>query len=83
MIWNIIDKRSRPYRWATINAIAEATWHDNSVKDTDVAPASDDDVDYAQEEGISLAEAILWATELPGAVTLYLYDAGAGTTAAE
>jgi hypothetical protein len=30
MIWNIIDNRSRPYCWKRINAIAEATCHDNS-----------------------------------------------------
>ena len=38
MIWNIIDNRTRPYRWAHINAIIEAAWHDNSCADTDIAP---------------------------------------------
>lgn len=80
MIWNVIDKRERPYRWAKINAIAEATSHDNSVADSDLAPESSDDLDYDQREGISVAEAVQWANGLPGAVTLYLYDEGTGTS---
>lgn len=81
MIWNIIDRRSRPYRWASINAIIEAAWHDNSVADTDIAPGAslEDEVTYEQREGLSLHEAINWANNQACPVTLYLYDLGRGT----
>jgi hypothetical protein len=82
MIWNIIDKRTQPYRWARLNAIIEATWHDNSVADTDSAPelSFEDDVIYEERECISLHEAINWANNQTCPVTLYLYDPGKGTT---
>jgi hypothetical protein len=35
MIWNIIDRRKRPYRWRVVTAIIEATWHDDSCPDSD------------------------------------------------
>lgn len=38
MIWNIVDRRSRAFRWKLINAIIEAIEHDNSVADADQAP---------------------------------------------
>ena len=81
MIWNIIDRRTRPYRWARINAIIEATLHDNSCADTDIAPsvAMEDHVTYDDREGISLNEAVNWANAQTCPVTLYLYDEGAGT----
>jgi hypothetical protein len=41
MLWNIIDKRTRPYRWREVNAIVEAVEHDNSCADADQAPESD------------------------------------------
>lgn len=34
-IVNIIDRRTRPYRFKVVNAIVEAAWHDNSVADSD------------------------------------------------
>ena len=80
MIHNIVDNRTRPYRWRRINAIIEATAHDNSCADSDQQPESDDDVVYQQREGISLAEAVHWAMSARSPVTLYLYDEGAGTT---
>jgi hypothetical protein len=79
MILNIIDSRKRPYRWKRINAIAEATSHDNSKSDGDHADGGDDIV-YDQRLGISLADAITWANSLPGGVTLFLYDEGRGAT---
>lgn len=82
MIWNIVDRRTRRYRWNRINAIAEATSHDNSRSDGDQAESGPDDIVYDQREGISLADAIAWANSLPGGVTLFLYDEGRGTTAA-
>lgn len=79
MIWNIIDRRKRPYRWKRINAIIEATSQDNSVSDSDQAKASPDDISYDCREAISLADAIAWASGLQNGVTLYLYDEGCGT----
>jgi len=80
MIWNIIDRRDRPYRWKTVNTVIEAVEHDNSVIDADQAPEADIHlvVDYAQRETVSVLEAIAWASEQKCAVTLYLYDEGAG-----
>lgn len=82
MIWNIIDHRTRPFRWAKINAIIEATWHDNSVKDADQALSvrPNDEVTYEERKGVSLHEAINWANNQTCPVTLYLYDEGAGTS---
>jgi hypothetical protein len=80
MLWNIIDRRTRPYRWREVNAIVEATEHDNSVEDADQAPASDPSVYVLCEslEAVSVAEAVQWAESLPCPVTLYLYDLGDG-----
>ena len=78
MICNIIDRRKRPHRWAKINAIVEASWHDNSADDADVAPQVVGDVSYDQLEDVSLTDAITWAHTFPGATTLYLYDEGHG-----
>ncbi len=80
MLWNIIDKRTRPYRWREVNAIVEAIEHDNSCKDADQAPESDPmlTVDYDALEAVSVAEAIQWAESQPCPVTLYLYDLGRG-----
>lgn len=80
MIFNIIDSRARPYRWREVNAIIEATSHDNGCHDADQQPPTDHDLTYDQRENITLAEAIAWASSEPSPVTLYLYDKGAGTT---
>lgn len=61
MICNIIDQRKRRYRWARVTVIAEATFHDNSVADSDQASPDADAVEYAEESGLSLADAIAWA----------------------
>lgn len=84
MITNIIDKRERRYRWKKIAAIVEATWHDNNCDDSDFAdPKPEHDLDYDERENISLGEAVDWASSLKADVTLYLYDAGRGTTVAK
>ena len=80
MICNIIDRREHRFHWKRINAIVEATWHDNLKPDSDQAEKDPHDVAYKQREDISLAEAIAWANGLPGCVTLFLYDQGRGTT---
>lgn len=80
MLWNVIDRRTRPYRWREVNAIVEAAEHDNSCKDADQAPESNvmTIVDYASLEAVSVEEAIKWADGQPCPVTLYLYDLGGG-----
>src|SRR5688572_14939414 len=80
MIWNIIDRRERPYRWREVNAIVEAVEHDNSCPDADQAPEADVALvgDYDALEAVSVREAIAWANEQRCPVTLYLYDLGRG-----
>ena len=80
MLWNIIDNRTRPYRWREVNAIVEAVEHDNSCTDADQAPESDPrlTVDYDALEAVSVHEAVVWAIEQPCPVTLYIYDLGGG-----
>ena len=80
MIWNIIDRRERRYRWKRVNAIIEPTWHCNSCRDSDQAEEDPDARVYEQREGISLAEEVEWANAKPYPVTLFLYDEGRGTT---
>ena len=82
MIWNIIDRRERAYRWKRVNAIIEAVEHDNSCVDADQAPQSDamHVIDYDQRECVSVNDAVQWANQQPTPVTLYLYDEGKGTT---
>lgn len=80
MIWNVIDRRSRHYRWKRINAIIEAVEHDNACEDSEQAPNHADAITYDQREAVSVAEAITWAQAEPSAVTLYLYDEGGGFT---
>jgi hypothetical protein len=75
MISNIVDCRTRKYRWKRVRVIAEATWHDNSVADSDQATPSVGEVDYDELDDVSLAEGIAWAQAIPGDVTLFIYDA--------
>ncbi len=81
-ITNIIDRRKRPYRFKSINAIIEPTRHDNLVKDSDIAkpnPKLDKSwMGYDEKEHISVAAAISWASSHKDDLTLYLYDKGAG-----
>jgi hypothetical protein len=78
MICNIIDRRVRIYRWKAITAIVEATYHDNSCADSDIAAESVDAIVYDERASISLADAVLWAQSMSCDVTLYLYDQGKG-----
>jgi len=77
MIWNIIDRRKRPYRWNSVNAIIEAVEHDNSCTDADQADESDPllVIDYDSRDAVSVREAIEWANHQRCPVTLYIYDA--------
>ncbi|MEM6899168.1 MAG: hypothetical protein AAF583_05285 [Pseudomonadota bacterium] len=78
MIWNIVDNRKRKYRWVEINAVIENTEHDNSCEDTDFCEPQEDAVTYEQRKSILLHDAIVWAEQATGKVTLYLYDKGDG-----
>jgi hypothetical protein len=82
MIWNIIDRRNRPYRWKRVNAIIEAVEHDNSCADADQPPETPalEVIDFDKREGVSIAEAVAWADAQRCPVTPYLYDDGQGTT---
>jgi hypothetical protein len=79
MIWNIIDRRKRYYRWKIITAIIEPVSHDNSCADSDQADEPNEEFfPYDHRAEISLADAVVWAQSQPFAVTLYLYDLGDG-----
>ena len=75
MIVNLIDLRSRPYRWKSVLAVCESAVKDNEAEDSDlIAPDVGVEIDYAERDGISVREAVLWAEQLGGLVTLHLYD---------
>lgn len=80
MILNIVDNRTKRYRWKRITAIIEPTWHDNKCTDSDYSPkwVTEPTVGYDERAEISLHEALHWAMNLPYGVTLYLYDLGQG-----
>jgi hypothetical protein len=78
LIWNVIDERKRRYRWKRINAAAEPVWHDNSCPDADEAERCAGESEYEKRQGITLAEAIAWASGMSYPVTLFLYDEGCG-----
>jgi hypothetical protein len=83
MITNIVDRRKRPHRWKRVNAIIEATWHDNSCTDANQAdPEPEYDLDYCERENVSVTQAIEWASKQEAEVTLFLYDQGEGTARA-
>lgn len=77
MIVNIVDRRSNPYRWKIIDAVFEASWHDNALHDAghQLEPESREP-SYGARKHLSLTEAVTWASAVSGSVTLYLYDAG-------
>lgn len=75
MIVNMIDLRERPYRWSSVVAVIESAAKDNIVEDADkVEIGLGIEIDYAEREGVSVRDAILWADKMDGMVTLYLYD---------
>jgi hypothetical protein len=82
VIFNIVDRRKRIYRWKRIDVIVERTWHDNSWADGDQAPQDDREPDFAAQpdfsaqKGISLADAVTWASSFAVPLTLFLYDEG-------
>lgn len=61
-----------------MNAVVEATFHDNGVKDSDKIEPWDYNL-YADCDGITLKEAIAWANGYDCPVTLFLYDGHSGS----
>lgn len=78
MICNIIDRRTKPYRWRKVNAVAEATSNDNGVPDSDQMNNQTNDLVYDELLGCTLSDAIVWGQRFECAVTLYLYDEEGG-----
>ena len=75
MIVNMIDLRENPYRWKSILAVVESAGKNNEAEGGDpVETGLTVEIDYAEREGISVRDAVLWAEQLQGKVTLYLYD---------
>ena len=75
MIVNMLDLRERPYRWSGILAVVQSASKDNDAEDADIVQNNVGvEIDYAERDGISVREAVLWADQLGGMVTLYLYD---------
>ena len=75
MIVNIIDLRENSYCWKSLLAVVESASKNNKAEGGD--PVGTDvgiEIDYAERDGISVRDAILWAEQLQGKVTLYLYD---------
>ncbi len=80
MIINMLDLRERPYRWKSICAVVQSATKDNVAEDSDqVKEGMGIEIDYAERNGISVRDAVLWAEGMGGMVTLYLYDADAET----
>jgi hypothetical protein len=85
-IVNIVDGRNHRSRFNVINAVAEAAWHDNSVKATAGGVDQIDAAggpDYDERERISLAEAISWASGFAEPVTLGEIPPGTALSEAE
>ncbi|MGI9391013.1 MAG: hypothetical protein ACR2O1_13215 [Boseongicola sp.] len=75
MLINILDLRERTYRWSKVMAVLESAIKDNEAEDADQVEADIGvQVDYAERPEISVREAVLWAEQAGGPVTLYLYD---------
>ena len=75
MIVNLIDLRENPYRWKAILAVVESAHKNNEAEGADpVETGLGVEIDYAEREKISVRDAVLWAEQLQGKVTLYLYD---------
>jgi hypothetical protein len=78
MIFNIVDRRKRKYRWKSVNAIIEPTAQDNCCDDSDQAIEDEAAPFYEEWANIFVHDAVAWAEGLDHVVTLYLYDRGRG-----
>lgn len=85
MIFNIIDRRKKPYSWKQITAVIEPIWQDNYVSLKNNGDYYNCSAEMEQKAGIgyeeieqcSLAMAIEKASSLEYPCTLFLYDLGA------
>lgn len=77
-ILNIIDRRTRSYRFKKVNVVFEPTRHDNRCYDADQAMGMDFDMGYHEMNGVELREAIGWATVHSDELTMFIYDDGKG-----
>ena len=50
------------------------------LPDSDQAETRDGEAEHVAREAVGVVDAITWASALPFAVTLYLYDEGRGTS---
>lgn len=77
MLVNLLDLRENSYRWRSVLAVIESASLNNEAEGAD---RIEEDVgvviDYAERAGVSVREAMLWAEQAGGPVTLYLYDEG-------
>ena len=79
MILNVVDNRTRKYRWKKVNAVLENTHQDNCCEDSDQAREDcEHQLMYDDRENISIAEAIKWGMAQKAEVTLYLYGTREG-----
>jgi hypothetical protein len=78
MIWNIIDRRERPFRWKAVNAVVESADRENHRADADQAPSDGPDLGFDSRKNISVADAVAWASAMNYGVILYLYDVTTG-----
>lgn len=75
MIVNLIDLRENHYRWKSVLAVVESAHKNNEANGGDpVESVLGVEIDYAEREDVSVRDAVLWAEQLQGKVTLYLYD---------
>lgn len=75
MLVNVLDLRERSYRWKSVLAVLESAAKNNEAEDADhVQDNVGVLIDYAERRGISVRDAVLWAEQMSGPVTLYLYD---------
>jgi hypothetical protein len=74
VIFNIVDDRTQRFRWKSVIAIIEPTWHDNDCAAADQAEPVAAGIDHEERRGLSVSDAVAWATALAYPVTLYLYD---------
>ncbi len=79
MIVNLIDLRENAYRWKNVLAVVESAAKNNKAEGADTVDVEIGvEIDYAERESITVREAILWAEQVQGKVTLYLYDQDKG-----
>ena len=75
MIVNVIDVRENTYRWKSILAVVESAGKNNVAENADVTDVTMGvEIDYAERDDISVRDAFIWAEQVQGKVTLYLYD---------